>query len=320
MPGDEVEGRLRIELSSAVGDHRDAVVQTREEHIDQAADPGPVRGGPEQIVVPGKEIMGQLDPGEVTQKHAMRVQCPLGRPRGPRCIDDQRGVIRSGEHRIETTGRTLDRLPEADRALGLSPLRHENGLQERQPCADLLNLVQVGAVRHDRLRLAVSQSVLECVGSEQGEQGNRDRSDLVDGDVGEGRFRTLREQDTDPISLPDPAGLERIGQPVRKRLQVPERVLLILAVFIFVDQCQAVSLVGPLVADVDPDVVELGHAPFERPTHIFVCLTPLQHAASSSFVSRDPRCGFSSSSIFALPLCGRTDSRSALARSSVPEH
>ena len=63
---DQVEGFFRVELFGPVGQHGNAVMPAGEKHIDEPADLGPVRRGPEKIVFAGEKIMGKLNSRQMT--------------------------------------------------------------------------------------------------------------------------------------------------------------------------------------------------------------------------------------------------------------
>ena len=48
---------------SSEGDDGDAVVERREQRVEQAADPGPVRGRPETVARLREEVVVELEPG-----------------------------------------------------------------------------------------------------------------------------------------------------------------------------------------------------------------------------------------------------------------
>ena len=78
--GHQLHRRLRLELLGAIAEHRHAVIPRREQRIEQAADPGPVRRRPHQVAGLRKEIMCHLDIGQMAEQHAMGVQRALRIP------------------------------------------------------------------------------------------------------------------------------------------------------------------------------------------------------------------------------------------------
>ena len=115
--------------------------------------------------------MGELDPWQMPQKNAVRVEGALGRPCGPRCIDDQGGIIGSGFYGLECTGCLSYGLPETDCPLTSTCSRHKNRFEMGEPVPYPQDLVQIRAVRHDRFGLAVAQVILKGVGAEEDEEG-----------------------------------------------------------------------------------------------------------------------------------------------------
>jgi len=66
IPGDQVKCFLRIEFLGTVSNNWNAMMQTGKEGINEAPYPGPIRGGPEEIILSGKEIVGKFNPRKVS--------------------------------------------------------------------------------------------------------------------------------------------------------------------------------------------------------------------------------------------------------------
>ena len=97
----QVEGRLGVELGEAAGEHRDAVMPGRQQHVEQAADPGPVGRRPDEVAFLRKRAVRHLDAGQVPEQHAVRMQDPLGLAGGAGGVDDDRRIVGGGVDRLE---------------------------------------------------------------------------------------------------------------------------------------------------------------------------------------------------------------------------
>ena len=71
------KGTLRIELVECVGDDRHAVMQARQQRIEQAAGPGPIGRRPVAVAGLREREMRQLDAGQMAEQDAMGVQRAL---------------------------------------------------------------------------------------------------------------------------------------------------------------------------------------------------------------------------------------------------
>ena len=158
--------------------------------------------------------MRKLDAGKMTDQHTMGVQGAFRRTGRARGIDHQRGVVgrggdgrelvsRAREHRVKILGavrRAIDRQHELEvghGGAGARELFQSLGVGDQRPGAGIL------------------QAIGDRLVPEQDRQRQRDRAELVDGDVARRHRRSLRQQDRDPITAPDAMGRERIGEPVR---------------------------------------------------------------------------------------------------------
>ena len=126
-------------------------------------------------------------------------------------------------------------------------------------------LFQSLGVGDQRPGTGILQAIRDRLVPEQDRQRQRDRAELVDGDVARRHRRSLRQQDRDPITTPDAMGRERIGEPVRVPAQRAVADLLHRAVGAHVEDGDTAGLAGgPAVAYVDTDIVVRRHLPAER--------------------------------------------------------
>ena len=216
------EGFLGIELLEPARHHGDAVMQARQQAVEQTAGPGPVGRRPEAVAGLREELVRHLDTRHVAEQHAMRVQRALGLAGGAGGEDHQRGIVRRGVGRRELVGRARDRLVQAERALARSVDReHQRKLRQRG--ARLGQLRQPLRVGDDGLHAGVLQPVGQRIDAEQNRQRHRDRAHLVDRDMPGGRLRRLRQQHRDAVAARDAVRGERVGEPVRGLAQPAER-------------------------------------------------------------------------------------------------
>ena len=145
------------------------------------------------------------------------------------------------------------------------PVDRQHEAESRHRGADVRELGQPLRVGDQRPRAGIFQPIGDRLDAEQHRQRQRDRAELVDGDVARGDGRGLRQQDSHPIAAPDAAGGERVGEPVRRLAQSAVADLIDIAVGADVEDRSAARLArGPAVADVDADIVARRHAPAER--------------------------------------------------------
>ena len=276
MARHEVEGALGVELARAVGEHGNAEVPGRQQHVDEPADPRPVGGRPEEIAGPGEEVVRELDAGQMAEQYPVRVQRAFGRAGGARGVDDQRRIVGGRVDGCEARRCTGEERMEILAAGGGAVAADEGG-ETRQAVLERQHLGHAFGIGDQRLRRAVGEPVFERVGAEQREQGHGDGAELVRRDMGDRRFGALRQEDADAVAARHAEGAKRVGEAVRGVLEAGEGPGLDAAVVVLVDEREAVGIGGVAVADVDADVVAPGHAPAERATDLVVRFPRLEH-------------------------------------------
>ena len=162
--------------------HRHAMVQARQQAVEQAAGPGPVGRRPDPVARLREEIVRHLDAGQVTEQHAMGMQRALRRPGGAGGVDHHRRIVRRGRDRREVGRSARDGLVR-DRARPRPARRSTAPARGRQVAADLGELGEPRRVGDDGLRAGVLQPVAQRVDAEQDRERHRDRAELVDRDV-----------------------------------------------------------------------------------------------------------------------------------------
>ena len=221
--------------------------------------------------------MKEFHSGDMAQDHPLGMEGPFGRSGGPGGIDNQGRIVGPGPHRGKGSGTFFQGFPEIDHPVrGFSP-GDDEGLQLRQPVLYFQDFGEIAFVGDHRPGAAVAQTVFQGLRAEEGEKGDGDAPDLINGQMGQGRLRTLRQQDPHPVSPLQAAGLQGVGQAVGQPSEIPEGIFLHPALIVFVDQGQAVALIGPLVAAVHPDIVESGDFPEKRVVDFLVGFTFFKH-------------------------------------------
>ncbi len=209
------------------------------------------------------------------------MQGALGRAGGPRCVNNQGRIVRFGFNRSEISGSFFDQLVEIQNLICFFTAGNNHHFQVWQVLSNFQDLWQIGAIGDDAFGFAVGQTILEGIGAEKGEQRNGDGAKLVSGNMTDGRFRTLGQQDPETVTLPDAVGLKAVGQPVGQPLQIGKGVFFDPAAFIFINQGQALGLFGPFVADIHADVVVLRDLPAEGIVDLGIGIAGFEHGKIS---------------------------------------
>ena len=110
---------------------------------------------------------------------------------------------------------------------------------------------------------AVGEPERERVGAEQHRERQRDRTELVDRDVGDGGLDALGKDDPDPIPAPYAEPGERVGEAIAEPFQIREGEGLLDALRVLDVDGSAIADVRVPIADVDADVVALRNVPPE---------------------------------------------------------
>jgi hypothetical protein len=117
-----------------VRQHGHAVVQARQQHVEQAADPGPVGRRPEQVAGLGEQLLRHLHARQVAEQDAVRVQRALRAAGGAGGVDDHRRVVRAGRDAGVAVLRARHLRIQVDYAW--SAARRQHAAQRRQAVAD----------------------------------------------------------------------------------------------------------------------------------------------------------------------------------------
>ena len=270
----QVERGLRGELAEPAGHNRDAVIEARQQHIQQPADPGPVRRGPQPVARLGQQVVADLDPRQMAQQDAMRMQRALGVAGGPRGIDQDRRIVRPGRRgRIAVglvgQGRVqIGDLDAGEPRLGArGQVLAQDQAQVGQVGGDPGQNLQAGRAGDDRGGCGIAQPVAQRLGAEQHEQGQRHAPHPRHGDMGHGGVQRLRHQHGNPVARrARPVQRDAApGQDMRQARGPPRQMgigmLRRRAGLVHLDDRQAVGIArGPVVADRHADV-EIGRNP-----------------------------------------------------------
>ena len=277
---------VRIELAEAVRQHRHAMMPSRHQHIEQPADPRPIRRSPEQVARLREELMRQLHARQMPKQHPMPMKRPLRTARGAGGVDDDGGIVRPGIDRREHIGSPRQRLLKTD-----GPFRRaidaEHQFQSRQAITQRRHLFIPGRVGHQHPGAAVAQPVFQRLRPEQGEQRDRDQPRLEAGDMGNRRLRRLRQQHGQPVTALKPMRRQHIAEPVGQPPHLREGMTANGAVLLLHDQGHPAGIIGVLVADIDADVVAVRDLPREAPGKLRIIVVAGQHGVSSGFLFRN---------------------------------
>ena len=237
-------------------------MQSRQQHVEQPAGPGPVRRRPEPVAQLRQKFVREFDAGEMAEQHAVRVQRALGRAGSAGGVDHQRGVIGAGTRRREIAGGARQRGVKVFRAARGAVEREHEIEAERRVAGELRQSLRVG---DQRARAGILEPIGDRVDAEQHCQRQRNCAELVDGDVAHCDGRPLRQQDRDPIAAPNAAGRERVGEPVRGFTQLAVIHFFNFAIGPHVENRSTRRIdLCPAVADVDANIVARRNLPAER--------------------------------------------------------
>ena len=251
---------------------------SRQQHIEQPADPGPIGGRPEMVAGLGRKIVREFDPRQMPKQNAMGVQRALGRAGGAGCVDQQRRIIGRRVASLEVRPPALQCRPEAQctRRWRVA-VGDQDEPEVRQTVADGRDLVPVVGVGDQDRRATVVEAEIQRILAEQGEQRQGHQTGLVAGGVGQRRLQRLRQQDPDPFAFRLDMGGEHIGERIGPALDVVEAVPAGGAVGIDHRQCQTATTVGMAIDRVDSDIEPFGNLPAEAVACVLVVATADQH-------------------------------------------
>ena len=277
------EGFVRIELVEAARHHRHAVMQARQQRVEQAAGPGPIGRRPVAVAGLREWKMRQLDARQVPEQDAMGMQRALRLAGGAGGVDHHRRIVGRGIDRREI-GRG------ARQQIGKAIVdRHDAG-KFRHLAAHAVELGEPLRVGDERLGAGILQAVGQRIGAEQDGDRQRDGAELVDRDMRGGDFRHLRQHDGDAVAARDAMRAQHIGEPVGGVAQgaVADRVLP--PVGMDMQDGEPVRLVHrPAVADIDADIVARRDIPAELAIDFVVIVETRQHRHGAQTSQRRAR-------------------------------
>ena len=185
--GKQVERRLAGEFLKAPRDERHAMVQRRHHHVDEAADPRPIGRRPDAIAGLRKQIMTHFDARQMAEQGAMRVQRPFRGTGGAGRVDDDGGIVGPRVDRRKYRRIAAERGIEIERIA--AAVDRDDVFERRQCGAQGGELLCAGAIRQDDPGCGVGEAILQRLDPEQHEQGNRNRAELMGGDMAQRRFQ-----------------------------------------------------------------------------------------------------------------------------------
>ncbi len=198
----------------------------------------------------------------MAQQHAVGVQRALRVAGGAGGVDHHRRIVGRRVGGLEAIARQGQQI---FIAVGVRRFALDG-----DPVAQVGDLVAHGIHRRQPLgradqgdRRAVGQAVGEGVRPEQGEQRDRDRAQLVDGEMRLRRLEALRQQDADPVAGLNPQAHKRVRQAVGARTQILEADGAHAGIGPLDQRRRVRRLRRPAVAAGLRDVVARGHVPAE---------------------------------------------------------
>ena len=192
QPRHQFVGGLRIKSVEPTRDDGDAKPQARQQHIEQAARPGPVCGRPEQVALAREKIMGELHARQMTQQHAVPMQRALRRAGRAGCVDHERGVVGAVVERREIRTRLAHQSMKIDRR-AIRSISRQDEPEIGQGRRDGTQLLHAGRVGDDDARARVPQAIVERLGPEERGKWQRHGAQLVDGDMRDRGRQRLRQ-------------------------------------------------------------------------------------------------------------------------------
>src|SRR5208337_1260143 len=267
---DQIEGRFTGEFRKAPRHNGHAVVKSWQQHVEEPADPSPVRGRPNPVPLLRKKIEGHLDTGQMAKRNAMCVKRTFGQAGRSGGVNDERRVVRARFLRLVRGGLLRGSGVKIERSWRMSAYA-EHMIESRQPLADSRKFGSAFRVGDDGFCAGVAQAMLQRLLSEESEERDRDRAHLEDRDMAIGGLGRLRQQHADAIALPYSMRFEEVRRCVRAVAQGPERDGFGKARLGNGDESGPLRLrARPPVADIRADVIEFWHLPDEAFLDFFV--------------------------------------------------
>ena len=204
--------------TAAGADDRKPEVQRRQQRVHQATRPRPVGRGPEHVARLRKPVLRGHEPRQIADQCRVRHQRALRRAGRSAGVDQQGRIARARDDCLEPVRRGCQQRAPVPRGR-CDLVDDDQVLQVRASVMNRLERRQRGGVDDRSYGAAVLQPVLERVGAEQQRKRHRDGAQLVDRDMGDRRFRALRQNDSDAVSALHAECAQRIRQPVGVGLQ-----------------------------------------------------------------------------------------------------
>ena len=268
---------VRVELVEPARDHRHAVVQAGQQHVEQPAGPGPIGGRPVAVAGLWKFKVRQLDAGQVPDQDAMGVQRAFGLAGGARRVDHHRRIVGGRFDGGEIGRGPRQQIGKAPGAIA-GAVDRQHARELRRLAADAGELGKTLRVGQQRLRAGILQAVGQRIGAEQHRDRQRHGAEFVDRDMGGHDFRRLRQQDGDAVAARDAMRAQHIGEPVGGLAQDAEADGVFASIGMNVQDREPVRLLRrPAVADIDADIVARRHLPAELAIDVVVIVQARQH-------------------------------------------
>jgi hypothetical protein len=154
--------------------------------------------------------VGHLHAGQVAEQHAVAVQRALGRAGRAGGEDHHRRIVGTGilgvnsdAHRPRAGG---NRRPRP------RPVDGDQQFEQRQPRRQPGHLRKPGRIRDHGLGARRVQPVFQRFDAEEQRQRHRDRAELVDRHMGDGRLEGLRQEQRHPVAAHNALRSQRVGE------------------------------------------------------------------------------------------------------------
>ena len=277
--GQQAEGFVGVELRRRPRHDRHAVMQRRQQIVEQAAGPCPVRRRPEQVARLRQELMRHLHARQMAEHHPVAMQRTLGIAGGAGGVDHQRRVVSPAVDRREVIAFSFQQAREPF-GLSIRAVGRDHQLELRQRLLDLAELGEPGGIGDQRLRSAIAQAIGQRVGAEQCRQRHGDGAELIGCHMGDWHQPPLRQQDRDPVAFADATLAQRIRKTVRLRPQLAIADGHDRPVGLDLQDRDLAGIDGrPAVAAIDADIVALRNPPAEGSAQALIVADIGKHAA-----------------------------------------
>ena len=257
---------IRVKLGKAPSDHGNPVIQTRQQHVEQSANPRPIRRRPKPIARLWQEVLRHLNARQMPQQNAMRVNSALGRTFCPTGENDQGAVFGTGGVGAELVFGRVNKIIPTDRVVRGSINRDNSGQGWQLVPIDRCCACLAG---DQHPRISGTKAIGEGVMRKQLKQRNGDHPGFERAQMRGGGFNALGQVYADPVPHARAAGNQCVGKTVCKPIQRKKRPFAHRTVFPLVDDGEAIGIMlGPIAGDGFANVEKFRNVPLKRTHHV----------------------------------------------------